>query len=49
MNSQDENIYVNKSKLIDDISVLLELIFIFGVIFGVIIGATIMKLMIRFS
>ena len=43
-NSNQETITVNKSKLIDEISNLL----IAGFMFGVMIGATIMQLIIRF-
>ncbi len=44
-NSDQEIIAINKSKLIDDISDLLAVVFIFGVS----IGVTIMQLIIRFS
>jgi hypothetical protein len=44
-NSDQEIITVNKSKLIDDILSLLSVAFIFGVIFG----ATLTQLIIRFS
>jgi hypothetical protein len=42
--SDQEIITVNKSKLIDDILTLLSVVFIFGVIFG----ATLTQLIIRF-
>lgn len=44
-NSDQETIVVNKSGLINDISNLL----IAGFMFGVMIGATIMQLIIRYS
>lgn len=44
-NSDQEIITVNKSKLIDDISNLLTVVFIFGIIFG----AALTLLIIRFS
>jgi hypothetical protein len=44
MDPDQEIITVNKSKLIDDILTLLSVVFIFGVIFG----ATLTQLIIRF-
>ena len=45
MDPDQEIIAVNKSKLIDDISTLLAIVFIFGVMFGAILT----QLIIRFS